>query len=159
MAVFTRINGDAAGVVQVDAGRSFANASIINTGIAAPLAIYKISLAAGAASGAYGNLAAELTTGGAVETLLRYVSANATVLAYQVDAGSTSSVAQLSVITERSAWGNSQNSIADYTALQTYIQTAAGTVGATIGANIGATGNIFVSSSSITVTNNGLQLR
>ena len=40
MAIFTRINGDAAGVVNADAGRVFGNASIINTGIAAPLTAY-----------------------------------------------------------------------------------------------------------------------
>lgn len=92
MAVFTRVNGDAAGVVNVDAGRSFANAVIINTGIAAPLTAYKVLFT-------NGNLAAELTTGGAVETALRIIEGNATVLAYQVDTGS-----ELSVLVERSGW-------------------------------------------------------
>jgi hypothetical protein len=151
MAVFTRINGDAAGVVNVDAGRSFANGVVINTGIAAPLAVYKIALTAGSASGSYGNLAAELTTGGAVETLLRWIEANATVLAYQVDAAGGG---QLSLITERSGWGSYQNSITDAAALQTYITTSAGT--SALGSNIGATGNIWTAG--ITVTNEGLKL-
>jgi hypothetical protein len=111
-------------------------------------------MVAGAPSGSYGNLAAELTTGGAVETLLRWIEANATVLAYQVDSGASGAV-QLSVLTERSGWGSYQNGIADYTALATYIGTAAGTVSGAIGANIGATGNIWVSTASVSVTGNG----
>ena len=133
MAVFTRINGDAAGIVNSDAGRSFANAAIINTGIAAPLTAYRIYFAA-STSGAYGNLAAELTTGGAVETILRIIEGNATVLAYQVDA--TTSGSQLSVLTERNGWTDSL--------LTTQLQTGANQFGAT-GGNIGATSNIWVS--------------
>jgi len=116
MAIFTRTNGDAAGVVNVDAGRSFANAAIINTGIAAPITAYKIVMT-------NGNLAAELTVGGAVETVLRTVAQNATVLAYQVDAGS-----QLSVIVERSGWVSDAK-----------VQEAI----AGLAANIGATGNCY----------------
>jgi hypothetical protein len=131
MAVFTRVNGDAAGVVNVDAGRAFANASIINTGIAAPLTAYKIL------GGTNGNLAAELTVGGAVETILRIVSGNATVLAYQVDASQ-----QLSVLVERTGWASD-------TALQTAIrQTTAGD-GA---GNIGATGNCWVGVATVSST-------
>jgi hypothetical protein len=131
MAVFTRINGDAAGVVQVDAGRAFANASIINTGIAAPLTAYKIL------GGTNGNLAAELTTGGAVETILRIVSGNATVLAYQVDTSQ-----QLSVIVERTGWASD-------TALQTAIRTTTAGDGA---GNIGATGNTWVGAATVSST-------
>jgi hypothetical protein len=100
MAVFTRINGDAYGVVNVDAGRvaPLANANVINTGIAAPLTFYKVTFT-------NGNLAAELTTGGAVETTLRVLSGNATILAYQVDA--TTPTSNLSVVTERSSWTDS----------------------------------------------------
>jgi hypothetical protein len=122
MAVFTRVNGDAAGVVQVDAGRSFANGVVINTGIAAPLTAYKI------VGGFNGNLAAELTTGGAVETILRIVSGNATVLAYQVDAASAGTQ-QLSVLVERTGWASD-------TALQNML---------TQQGNIGATGSSTVS--------------
>lgn len=130
MATFTRVNGDVGGVRNVDAGRSFANAAIINTGIAAPLTAYKISLT-------NGNLAAELTTGGAVETIIRAVEGNATVLAYQVD-----SDPQITVITERSGWTDAT--------LQTAIrQLNGGTVG-----NIGATGNVWVGGG-VTVASTG----
>ena len=131
MAVFTRVNGDAAGVKNVDAGRAFANASIINTGIAAPLTAYKIL------GGTNGNLAAELTVGGAVETILRIVSGNATVLAYQVDTSQ-----QLSVLVERTGWASD-------TALQTAIrQTTAGDGSG----NIGATGNCWVGAATVSST-------
>jgi hypothetical protein len=143
MAVFTRINGDAAGVVNVDAGRSFANGAVINTGIAAPLTFYNITLAAGAPSGSYGNLAAELTTGGAVETIIRIMEGNATVLAYQVDASTSAGASQISVITERDGWVSG--------ALATQLQTGANQWAAATGGNIGATGNIWASSNSITV--------
>jgi hypothetical protein len=128
MAVFTRINGDAAGVVNVDAGRSFANAVIINTGIAAPLSAYKIVFTAG-------NLAAELTTGGAVESTLRAVETNATVLAYQVDTGS-----QLSVICERSGWASDAAVVAAIQGLGTNIG-AAGSV-PTANVAVSSTGGI-----------------
>ena len=95
MAVFTRTNGDAGGVRNVDAGRSLANAVIINTGIAAPLTAYKVTFGNGNIGGS------ELGTGGAVETALRTISGNATVLAYQADAGSI-----LSVLVERSGWAS-----------------------------------------------------
>lgn len=130
MAIVTRVNGDAAGVTNVDAGRSFANAAIINAGIAAPLGAYKIVMT-------NGNLAAELTTGGAVETVLRSVAANATVLAYQVDSNF-----QISVLTERSAW-----SAAD---LQTVIQGLA--------ANIGATGNCYAGPGVTVTTASGIKI-
>ena len=136
MAVFTRINGDAAGVVQVDAGRSFANGAVINTGIAAPLQGYKITFAAGTG----GNIAAELTTGGAVETMLRIIEGNVTVLAYQVDAGS-GAASQLSVLCERSGWGTSSQT--DVQALVAFINSQATLVGS---GNIGATGSSTVSS-------------
>jgi hypothetical protein len=136
MAVFTRINGDAAGVVQVDAGRAFANASIINTGIAAPITAYKIL------GGTNGNLAAELTTGGAVETILRIVSGNATVLAYQVDTSQ-----QLSVIVERTGWASDS-------ALQTAIRTTTAGDGS---GNIGATGNTWVGAATVS-SSGGIKL-
>jgi hypothetical protein len=136
MAVFTRINGDAGGVMNSDQGRTFANATIINTGIAAPLTAYKIAGILPSGGGA-ANLAVEQTTGGAVESLLRIISGNATVLAYQTDTG-----AQLSVLVERSGWASD-------TALQTAIrQTTAGD-GA---GNIGATGNTWVGVATVTST-------
>jgi hypothetical protein len=128
MAIFTRINGDAAGVVNADAGRSFANSVVINTGIAAPLSGVKVTFAAGTT----GNIAAELCTGGAVETALRILSGNATVLAYQVDpvsAAGTGGTQQISVLLERNGW-------VDDTRMQNML---------TQQGNIGATGSMTVS--------------
>ena len=136
MAVFTRINGDAGGVMNSGDSRVFANATIINTGIAAPLTAYKVTGIIPTGGGA-GNLAAELTTGGAVETLLRIISGNATVLAYQTDSNQ-----QLSVLVERSGWASD-------TAIQTAIrQTTAGDGSG----NIGATGNTWVGAATVTST-------
>jgi hypothetical protein len=129
MAIVTRVNGDAAGVVNVDAGRSFANAAIINTGIAAPITAYKVT-------GMGGNLASELATGGAVETVLRTLAANASILAYQVDSNS-----QLSIITERSAY-----SAAD---LQTVIRT--------LGSNIGVASTVDASAATVS-SSGGIKL-
>ena len=137
MAVFTRINGDAAGVMNSDQGRTFANATIINTGIAAPLTAYKITLPTATATG---NLAAEQVTGGAVETLLRIVSGNATVLAYQTDAAGASS--QLSVLVERTGWTSD-------TVLQTNIRNTIAGDGA---GNIGAVANVWVGAATVSST-------
>ena len=134
MAVFTRINGDAGGVMNSDQGRTFANATIINTGIAAPLAAYKITLPT---TGAQGNLAAEQVTGGAVETLLRIISGNATVLAYQTDSNQ-----QLSVLVERSGWASD-------TVIQTNIRNTTAGDGA---GNIGAVANVWVGAATVTST-------
>jgi len=136
MAVFTRTNGNAGGVRNADAGASFANATIINTGIAAPLTAYKI------AGGTNGNLAAELTTGGAVETILRIVSGNATVLAYQVDTAQ-----QLSVLTERSGWATD-------TVLRDAIRNTTAGDGS---GNIGATGNTWVGAATVS-SSGGIKL-
>ena len=136
MAVFTRTNGDAGGVRNVDAGAAFANATIINTGIAAPLTAYKVAGILPSGGGA-ANLAAELTVGGAVETILRIVSGNATVLAYQVDSNQ-----QLSILVERSGWASD-------TAIQNAVrQTTAGDGSG----NIGATGNTWVGVATVTST-------
>ena len=139
MATFTRTNGDAAGARNVDAGRAFANASIINTGIAAPISGYKVSFTAGGS----GNLAAELTTGGAVETILRIFEGNATVLAYQVDAANVTygNTQQISIITERSGW-------TDTTILNAIRQTTAGD-GA---GNIGATSTVTATTAQVSST-------
>jgi hypothetical protein len=143
MAVFTRINGDALGARNVDGGRIIgANTNPINTGIAAPLTAYKVTFAAGTA----GNLAAELTTGGAVETVLRIVQGNATILAYQVDAG-TSGATQLSILAERSGWSS-----------DTVIQNALRqTVAGDGSGNIGALSNVYAVTATIS-SSGGIKL-
>jgi len=136
----TKVNGDTAGVTNVDAGRSFANASIINTGIASPIQAYNIQIVAG-------NLAAELSRGtdgtaGAVETLLNAISSNASVIAYQVDAGATAANTQLSVIVERSSWASAA-------AMQVALR-------ATLAANIGS--KTPVTTTTMDVRNVGIKL-
>lgn len=137
-----RVSGDAQVVNNVgDSYTKNANAQIINTGINSPIQAYKITTL-----GVTANLAAELAgpSGAgldpAVTTLLKTISANATILTYQVDAAG--STAQLSVITERSAW-----TAAD---LQTVIRTLSHN--GTPGANIGAYGNVFPALATVTTT-------
>ena len=137
MAVVKKANGDTQ--ITVNVGDSLvknANAVIINTGIASPIATYKITTL-----GATANLAAELRRGpngaaGAVEKMLSVIASSATVLAYQVD--SIGSTAQLSVVVERSGW----TSTAD---LQSCIQ-------AIVGDESGASSNIGAYASGINVT-------
>ena len=138
----TRVSGDSQLVNNIGDGfTKNANAQIINTGISSPIQAYKITTL-----GITANLANELKgpSGAgldpAVTTLLKTIASNATVLAYQVDAAGAT--AQLSVITERSAW-----TAAD---LQTVIRTLSHT--GTAGANIGAYGNVFPALAAVTTT-------
>jgi len=138
----TRVSGDSQLVNNIGDGYTKnANAQIINTGISSPIQAYKITTL-----GAVANLAAELgvpSTAGknpAVDTLLKTIASNATVLAYQVDAAG--STAQLSVITERSSWTAAE--------LQTVIRTLSHD--GTPGANIGAYGNVFPALAAVTTS-------
>lgn len=137
-----RVHGDSQVVNNV--GESLtrnANAVIINTGINSPIEAIKITTL-----GATANLANELKgpSGAgldpAVTTLLKTISANATILAYQVD--TNGSTAQLSVITERSSWTDAD--------LQVAIRTLSHN--GTPGANIGAYGNVFPALATVTST-------
>lgn len=136
----TRVSGDSQLVVNVGDGYTRnANAQIINTGIASPITAFKITTL-----GITANLANELKgpsgagVTGAVDTLLKVISSNASVLAYQVDA--TGATAQLSVIVERSGWDSD-------TSLQSVIR-ALGPVGSA--GNIGAYGNVCPSAAAVT---------
>jgi hypothetical protein len=136
MATVNRVNGDSQLVVNVgDSLVKNANAKIINTGISSPITAYKVAFSVLTA-----NLAAELGAPngsgvpGAIETILGDLSANATILAYQIDAG-TSGAQQISVITERSAM-----SAADFTT----ILNAAG--------NIGSRGNVWGGNATVTTS-------
>lgn len=133
MAIVTRTAGDAQQVRNVGSyGSINANAAIINTGLNAPVTCYKITFAAGAA-----NLAAELGTGGAIETVIRTLGSNAQPVMYQVDAG-TSGAQQISILAERSAM-----SAADF---QTILQAAG---------NIGSRGNVYGGAAQVTVSSSG----
>lgn len=137
----TKVHGSTAGVNNVDAGQFNANARIINTGIAAPITAYKITTL-----GTTANLAAELDDPspaglvGAVETLIKTISTNASVLAYQVD--SAGSTAQLSILVERSSWTDAD--------LQAQIRTLSHN--GTPGANIGSRGNVFPALATVSST-------
>ena len=141
MAEFTRANGNSAGVTNVGSGRAFANASIINTGIGSPITAYKIAGIIPTGGGA-GNLAAELgdftSSGkpGAVETILRIVAGQASVLAYQTDSNQ-----QLSLIVERSGWSDAT--------LQAAVRATTAGDGA---GNIGSRGNTWVGAATVSST-------
>lgn len=133
MAIVTRRAGDAQQVKNVGSyGTLNANAAIINTGLNAPITCFKVSFVAGTA-----NLAAELGTGGAVETVIRTLGSNAQPVMYQIDAG-TSGAQQISILAERSAM-----SAADF---QTILQAAG---------NIGSAGNVYGGAAQVTVTSSG----
>jgi hypothetical protein len=133
MAIFTRRAGDAQQVRNVGTyGTLNANAAIINTGLNAPVTCFKVSFIAGTA-----NLAAELGTGGAVETIIRTLSSNAQPVMYQVDAG-TSGAQQVSILAERSAMSATE--------LQTILQASG---------NIGGAGNVYGGAAQVTVTSSG----
>jgi hypothetical protein len=99
MAVFTRVNGDAYGVNNVGTPtKTNANASIAITGVANPVGFIVVEVG--------GNLAAQLGSGGAVESIINSVSANATVMGYEINAtnGAGGLGSQVGILVERSAW-------------------------------------------------------
>ena len=139
MATVNRVNGDSQVVVNVgDSLTKNANATIINTGISSPITAFKVTFAAVTA-----NLAAELGgpngsgVPGAIETVLSKLSSTSTIIAYQIDAG-TSGAQQISIIAERAAIS------------ATDLQTALQAVG-----NIGSRGNVYGGVAQVTVTSSG----
>jgi len=102
MAVFTRVNGTANGVVHVDVAdrpNQSGIGSIVSTGIGKRPTMYKI--VAGA------TLQNQTGTGGAVEAILRVVATVATVIAYQVE---NDGGGELRVMCEATSW----NGAGDY---------------------------------------------
>jgi len=141
MAVFNRVNGDSQVVNNVGGDLTKnANSKIIATGIVGPLNVFNIEVV--------GNLAAELGgpngsgVPGAVETLLKAVAANASILAYQTNATAAAAGAlggSLTVLVERSGWTSNA-------ALQTFVR-AQGTAG-----NIGSVGAVTVTNALVVDT-------
>jgi hypothetical protein len=79
MAIFTRTNGDAYGVVNVDSGTHGAGVgTIISTGIGKHISIFKLD------TGTV-NISGQSGVGGAVEAILRTVATQSTIVAYQVE--------------------------------------------------------------------------
>lgn len=125
MPIFTRTAGDAQGVNNVDASFAGALATIVATGLTkAPIAV-KLTLA-----NSQEFTAAESGTGGAVETILRNIQRDSTVVMYQAD------TSQLSILIESTG--------STVAGLQTRIQ-ALGNVG--VAANVYGGPGVTVSSS------------
>lgn len=123
MAIFTRRAGDANGVNNFDSGRGFLG-NIVATGLTKSPTALKVTLA-----NSQTFTTAELATGGAVETILRAIGQDSTIVMYQADTD------RLSVLVE--ATGSTTAT------LQTRIQ-ALGNVG--IAANIYAGPGVTVTS-------------
>ena len=94
MAIVTRVNGDSNGVVVVDVGvHGTGIGGIISTGIGKAPVAYKIVVG--------GSLQNEMGPNGAVETLLKQVELNSTLLMYQVQNDTSG---QVSVLVEGFGW-------------------------------------------------------
>ena len=108
MAIFTRSNGDAQGVVNVDVGTAGTGiGTIISTGIGKHPTMYLIDTGSA-------TLVGKLGANSAVEAILRTVTQIATVIAYQVEDDSSG---EMRVLVESTGWTGSD--------LQTAIQALA----------------------------------
>jgi len=117
MAIFTRTAGDAQGINNVDAKTDGTLGTIVATGLTKnPLAL-RVAL-----GNAQTFSAAESATGGSVETILRNIAQDSTIVMYQVDTGA------LSVLVEATG--------SDAATIQTRLRA--------IGANIGAAANVYM---------------
>ena len=137
MAEVIRVNGDSTPVLNSGV-QTVANNVIIATGIPGPVTVYNIECG--------GNLAGEL--GGpneegkaaAVETLLKTVAANASIIAYNTNAGTGVAGhlgASLTVLVERSGWTSNA-------ALQTAVRA--------LGSNVGARSAVAVNAALVVET-------
>ena len=102
MAVFTRTNGNGQNVISVGVA-DFSTAAnsvnvVISTGIGKPVQAWSINCASA--------LTANVGTGQAVESILRTIGLNSTVLAYEIGNAALGGVTNglLSVLTEDSSW-------------------------------------------------------
>lgn len=120
MAIQTRYAGDANGINNVDAKYDGTLATIIATGLTKNPTAFKIT-------GLGTFSAAESATGGPVETILRAIGVDSTVVMYQVD------TTQLSVLVEATG--------TDAAGLQTRIRA--------LGGNIGLAANIYAASATV----------
>ena len=148
MAIQTRYAGDANGINNVDVTYDGTLATIVATGLTKNPIALKI-----AGFGTFSK--AESGTGGAVETILKQIAIDSTIVMYQVDTD------RISVLLEASGAGtnvngygaNTFNASTVATALATRLQACnAGTTG-----NIGIAGNIW-SGGGVTVTSSGFKL-
>lgn len=118
MAIFTRTNGDANGVVHVDTAVSGGGiGGIVSTGIGKHPSMYKLD------TGTV-DLRGQTGVGGAVETMLRVIATQATVIAYQVENDNSGEVR---VLVEATGWATSD------------LQTAVRDLGTVNGADLSST--------------------
>ena len=95
MAIFTRSNGDAQGVVNVDVGTAGTGiGTIISTGIGKHPTMYLIDTGSA-------TLVGKLGANSAVEAILRTVTQIATVIAYQVENDGSG---EMRVLVESTGW-------------------------------------------------------
>lgn len=136
MAIQTRYAGDALPVVNVD-NIAATTGTIIATGLTKSPTALKILL-----GNSQNFSAAEMATGGAVETILRSIAIDSTIVMYQVE----STGSQMSVLLE--SLGSSVSTI------QTRVQQL---VNNTTGGNIGVAANVWAGGG-VTVTSTGFKL-
>lgn len=128
MAVVTRSNGDAKGVTAVDTGKG--PGVIVSTGLTKNPLVLKVVAGTSSAK----DLRNETVTGGAVETMLRQIAVDSTIVMYQVE---NDALGQMTVLVE--ACGSNASVIQDR------IQGLA--------ANIGTAGNVWAAG--VTVSSAG----
>jgi hypothetical protein len=137
MPIQTRYAGDALGINNVDSSYTAAG-GIVATGLTkAPIAL-KVLLGN---SQNFGT--AECATGGSVETILRQMTIDGTIVMYQVE----TTGGQLSVLLEATGAGNTAATAA--TTIQSRLQAIAG--------NIGVSANVWMGGG-VTVTTSGFKL-
>lgn len=128
MAIQTRYAGDAQGINNVDAKTDGTLATIIATGLTKnPLAL-KVALGT---TPTQAFLAGDSATGGPVETILRSIAIDSTVVMYQVDTN------QLSVLVEATG--------SDASSIQTRIRALTANLSTAIG-----TGNVWANAVTVT---------
>jgi hypothetical protein len=147
MAIQTRYAGDAFGINNFDPSTTAAG-SIISTGLTkAPVAL-KILLGNSQNFGTN-----EMVTGGAVETILRNIAIDSTVVLYQVEATG----GQLSVLLEASGAGSNDGGHGASTYSGATVAAAIQSRLQALGANVGIAGNVYMGAG-VTVTSAGFKL-
>ena len=142
MAIQTRYAGDSNPTDNVDSGVQLG--AIIATGLTKNPIALKVTTT--------GNLALEMGTGGAVESVLRAIEQDSTVVMYQVESAGT----QLSVLVEASGAGTSTAATAGSSYTPATVAAAIQTRLQGLAANIGIASNVY--SASTTVVSNGFKL-
>jgi hypothetical protein len=143
MAIQTRYAGDAFGINNFDPSTTAAG-SIISTGLTKSPVALKILLGNSQNFGTN-----EMVTGGAVETILRNIAIDSTVVMYQVE----TTGGQLSVLVEASGAGTSSGGTQTAAAVAAGIQTRL----QALATNVGIAGNVYMGSG-VTVTSTGFKL-